>query len=160
MRKKGGTSKTRIEKSSIPRSINPRATRRGVVGVTITSGDVHVANNNLVFCCYICICCLKLHQANYHVEEFWIIFFIFLWVGGWRRRGGGVSRYGGGALHPAPMYLLFGAVYCSPGRRGYFGVSNVVLVYFDCMNTLYEIWFICIKDINHVFMDHISYFMA
>ena len=89
MRKKGGTSKTRIEKSSIPRSINPRATRRGVVGVTITSGDVHVANNNLVFCCYICICCLKLHQANYHVEEFWIIFFIFLWVGGWRRGGGG-----------------------------------------------------------------------
>ena len=25
--------------------------------------DVQGGNNNLVFCCYICICCLKLHQA-------------------------------------------------------------------------------------------------
>ena len=29
---------------------------------------------------------------------------------------------------PAPMYLLFGAVYWSQGRQGYFGISNVVLV--------------------------------
>ena len=30
--------------------------------------------------------------------------------------------------HSAPMFLLFGAVYWSLGRRGYFGVSNVALV--------------------------------
>ena len=37
--------------------------------------NVHVANKNILFCCYIYICCLKLHQADYHVEEFLIIFF-------------------------------------------------------------------------------------
>ena len=32
--------------------------------LSILSVDVHVTNNNLGFCCYICICCLKLHQAD------------------------------------------------------------------------------------------------
>ena len=74
MRKKRGTSKTCVEKSSIP-------------GV-----DVHVAKNNLVFCCYTCTCCLKLYQADYHVEECLIILFYFFvgrWVGG-RWKGVGV----------------------------------------------------------------------
>ena len=65
---------------------------------------LHVANNDLVFSCYICICCLKLHQADYHVEEF-LIFCTFLWVGGGWGWGGG---WGGGW---GPMYLLFGAIY-------------------------------------------------
>ena len=42
------------------------------------------------FCCYICICCLKLHQADYQVEEFVGFFYLDL-VG----------------EHSAPMYLLF-----------------------------------------------------
>ena len=29
------------------------------------------------FCCYICICCLKLHQADYKVEEFVFCFLFF-----------------------------------------------------------------------------------
>ena len=93
MRKKRCTSKTCIEKSSI------------------LSVDVHVANNSLVFCCYICICCLKLHQADYHVEEIFC-FFVGRWVEGGGGGGGGVGglpQYGGGTLHSAPMYLLFGA---------------------------------------------------
>ena len=40
------------------------------------------------FCCYICICCLKLHQADYKVEEFFFFFYLDL-VG----------------EHSAPMYL-------------------------------------------------------
>ena len=40
-----------------------------------------------IFCCHICICCLKLHQADYKIEE---VFNLDL-VGG----------------HSAPMYLLF-----------------------------------------------------
>ena len=49
------------------------------------------------------------------------------WVGRWK--GGLTSILSGGAPHSAPMYLWFGAVYWSLGRRGYFGVSNVALVY-------------------------------
>ena len=49
----------------------------------------HIAT---IFCCYICICCLKLHQADYKVEE--LVFFVFL------------PRFGGGQ-HSAPAYLLF-----------------------------------------------------
>ena len=48
------------------------------------------------------------------------------WLLGWRFvRGWGVGE------HSAPMFLLFGAVYWSLGRRGYFGVSNVahVIIY-------------------------------
>ena len=41
------------------------------------------------FCCYICICCLKLHQADYKVEEFFCFFFNLDLVG----------------EHSAPMYL-------------------------------------------------------
>ena len=33
--------------------------------------------------------------------------------------------------HSAPKYLLFGAVYWSLARRGYFGVSNVAPVETD-----------------------------
>ena len=42
-----------------------------------------------IFCCYICtcICCFKLHQADYQVGEFFL------------------TQFGGG--HSAPMYLLF-----------------------------------------------------
>ena len=64
------------------------------------------------FCCYIwpCICCLKLHQADYQVGEF---FFLpqFWWE----------------ALSSNVFTIC--AVYWSLGRRGYFGVSNVVLVF-------------------------------
>ena len=43
------------------------------------------------FCCYICICCLKLHQADdYKVEEFFFCFFFNLDLVG---------------EHSAPMYL-------------------------------------------------------
>ena len=56
---------------------------------SIPSVDVHVANNNLVFSCYICICCLKLQQADYHVEEFLIIPILTFWWGG--GGGGGVG---------------------------------------------------------------------
>ena len=56
-----GTSKTCVEKSSTQ------------------SVDVHVADDNIVFCCNICICCLKLHQADNHVEESLFITFFF-WV--------------------------------------------------------------------------------
>ena len=33
------------------------------------------------FCCYICICCLKLHQADYQVEEFFWVFLTSIWWG-------------------------------------------------------------------------------
>ena len=33
-----------------------------------------------IFCCYICIYCLKLHQADYKVEEFFF-FFTSIWWG-------------------------------------------------------------------------------
>ena len=49
-----------------------------------------------------------------------IFIFFFFWGGG---RGGG-----GGRGDSAPIHLLFGDVYWSLGRRGYFGVSNVALV--------------------------------
>ena len=63
-----------------------------------------------IFCCYICtcICCLKLHQADYQVGE---VFFNSIW---W------------GALSSNVFTIC--AVYWSLGRRGYFGVSNGVLV--------------------------------
>ena len=64
-----------------------------------------------IFCCYICtcICCLKLHQADYQVGEFF--FLNSIW---W------------GALSSNVFTIC--AVYWSLGRRGYFGVSNGVLV--------------------------------
>ena len=36
-----------------------------------------------IFCCYICIYCLKLHQADYKVEEVFFFFFFFtsIWWG-------------------------------------------------------------------------------
>ena len=37
-----------------------------------------VSHCDLFFCCYICICCLKLHQADYKVEEVFFFFFFFL----------------------------------------------------------------------------------
>ena len=58
------------------------------------------------FCCYTCtcICCLKLHQ----VRE---VFFNSIWCG-----------------PLSSNVFTICAVYWSLGRRGYFGVSNVVLV--------------------------------
>ena len=67
--------------------------------------------DNFFFCCHICLCCLKLHQADYKIEEF-LGFFNLNLVG----------------THSAPMYSLF-APYTDLGRRGYFGVSNVALVF-------------------------------
>ena len=55
------------------------------------------------------ICCLKLHQADYQVGEG---FFNSIW---W------------GALSSNVFTIC--AVYWSLGRRGFFGVSNVVLVH-------------------------------
>ena len=110
MRKKRGTSKTCVEKSSIP------------------SVDVHIANNNLVFCCYICICFWNFTRLITVLKNFFFNFFTSMGGGG-GGGGGGLPRYGGGALHSATMYLLFGAAYWSLGRRGYFGVSNVALVW-------------------------------
>ena len=52
-----------------------------------------------------------------------VFFFFFFW--GWGGGGGG-----GGGDCSAPVYLLFGAVYRSQGRRGYLDVSNVTLVLF------------------------------
>ena len=64
-----------------------------------------------IFCSNICVCCLKLHQADHKVQEG---FFFFL------------PRFGGGALSFNVFTIC--AVYWSLGRRVYFGVSNVVLV--------------------------------
>ena len=72
-----------------------------------------------IFCCYICtcICCLKLHQ----VGEF---FLNSIW---W------------GPLSSNVFTIC--AVYWSLGRRGYFGVSNVVLVFSENSNlTLFNLW--------------------
>ena len=92
---------------------------------------------------------------NYYV-------FTFLWAGGWRGvgvgwgwgwgGGDGLSRYGGGALHPAPMYLLFGAVYWSLRRPGYFGVSNFVLVWYELLSlyALHFNWFIYVLKLQLV----------
>ena len=70
MIKKRGIGKTCVEKSSIP------------------SIAVHVANNKLVlFYCYICICCLKLHQASGLLpclRVFIIFFYFFVGRWGWR----------------------------------------------------------------------------
>ena len=67
----------------------------------------HIAT---IFSCYICtrICCLKLHQADYQVGE---VFFTSILMG---------------SLSSNVFTIC--AVYWSLGRRGYFGVSNVVLV--------------------------------
>ena len=69
------------------------------------------------FCCYICICCLKLHQADdYKVEEFFFFFFFLTSI--W---------WGSTQLQCIYLFTIC-ALYWSLGRRGYFGVSNVVLV--------------------------------
>ena len=34
-----------------------------------------------IFCCYICICCLKLDQADYKVEDFFLLFLTSIWWG-------------------------------------------------------------------------------
>ena len=54
---------------------------------SIASVDVHVANNNLVFHCYICISCLELHHADYHVEGGRVFnnFLFTFFVGRWKR---------------------------------------------------------------------------
>ena len=114
----------------------------------------HVGNDNLVFCCYICVCCLKLHQADYHVEDFFCFYFF---VGRWVERGGGLTTiwWGSTALSSNVYYLLFGAVYWFLDRRGYFGVSNVALTFLVCFPCVTEyvcvargVWFISIKWYN------------
>ena len=70
------------------------------------------------FCCDICICCLKLHQADYQVEEGFLFFLFNLDLVG---------------EHSAPIYFSICAVYRSLGRREYFGVSNVALVQYDIL---------------------------
>ena len=61
----------------------------------------------IIFCCYICICCLKLGE----------VFFLFCFL----------PRFGGGALSSNVFTIC--TVYWSLGRRGYFVVSNVVHVW-------------------------------
>ena len=78
--------------------------------VTRLFHKVTVSQCNHFICCHICICCLKLHQADYKIEE---VFFF-------------KPRFGGGALS-ANVFTIC-AVYWSLGRRGYFGISNVALV--------------------------------
>ena len=70
-----------------------------------------------IFCCYICtcICCLKLHQVG---EGF---LNSILW----------------GPLSSNVFTIC--AVYWSLGRRGYFGVSNVALVFCDNFTKTSEI---------------------
>ena len=62
------------------------------------------------------------------------------------RRGGGGAYLDLVGAHSAAMYLLFGAVYWSLGRRGYFGVSNVALVMNCC----------CVEE-SHGMNESISY---
>ena len=90
-----------------------------------------------IFCCYICtcICCLKVHQ----VGEFF--FFNSIW---W------------GPLSSSVFTIC--AVYWSLGRRGYFGVSNVVLVqYYSYMPKIcFKNCRICMFSIelgNHIFVS-------
>ena len=61
----------------------------------------------IFFCCYICICCLKLHQADYQIEDSFLP-----WLGGEAR---------------SSNIFTICAVYWSLDCRGYFGVSNVTL---------------------------------
>ena len=49
---------------------------------------------------------------------FFLLYFFRVWVRGLYLVG----------EHSAPMYLLFGAIYWSLGRRGYLGASNITLV--------------------------------
>ena len=89
-----------------------------------------------IFCCYIgtCICCLKVHQ----VGEF---FLNSIW---W------------GPLSSNVFTIC--AVYWSLGRRGYFGVSNVVLVqYYSYMPKIcFKNCRICMFSIelgSHIFVS-------
>ena len=80
-----------------------------------------------IFCCYICtcICCLKLHQADYQVgdrpkDSLWarlerVFFSPFFFNSIWW-----------GTLSSNVFTIC--AVYWSLGRRGYFGISNGILV--------------------------------
>ena len=70
---------------------------------------------------HVYICCLNLHQADYQVGE------------------GFLSQFWWGALSFNVFTIC--AVYWSLGRRGYFGVSNVVLVVIDRWSISCEIAF-------------------
>ena len=85
--------------------------------VTRLLHKVTVSQCDHFFCCHICICCLKLHQADYKIEEFFVLFCILtsIW---W------------GALSSNVFTIC--TVYLSLGCRGYFGVSNVAFVTIWC----------------------------
>ena len=62
----------------------------------------------------------------FEISVGWLLEWIgFFWGGGGMGWGLHFDLVG---EHSAPVYLLFGAVYLSLGRRGYFGVPNVALV--------------------------------
>ena len=87
--------------------------RRGIELVSKSLVTSHCFTKRLfhnanIFCCYICICCLKLHQADYKVKDFFS------------------PRFVRGAVSSNVFTIC--AVYWSLGRRAYLGVSNVVLV--------------------------------
>ena len=139
MRKKRVTSKTCIEKSSVP------------------SVDVHVANNNLVFCCYICICCFKLHQADYHVEEFLIFLFFFVgrWVGGGGRWGGLNSIWWGSTALSSNVFTIWCRILISRPPRVFrhFKCCFYLFLFFilyptdppGCNRVLSYFWLVCVS---------------
>ena len=77
------------------------------IGIELVLQVPRLFHSATIFCCYICtcICCLKLHRVGEG-------FFNSIW---W------------GPLSSNVFTIC--AVYWSLGRRGYFGVSNVALVY-------------------------------
>ena len=84
------------DRLDLPKSVDSWASSDIGEVTSLFSSHETVSQCDHLFCCYMCICCLKLHRTDYQVEYF------FIW-----------------------------AVYCSLGRRGYFGVSNVALLYTD-----------------------------
>ena len=55
--------------------------RRGIERVfkTLDCFTKHFFHSATICCCYMCICCLKLHQADYQVEE--LFFLSSIWRG-------------------------------------------------------------------------------
>ena len=91
--------------------------------------DIHVPNNNLVFAATYVFVVWNFTRLITMLKSFYFFFYFFVgrWLGG---RGEGLNQP-----------IIFGAVYWSLGRRGYFGVSNVALIMYipmwnltgDCM---------------------------
>ena len=80
--------------------------------------------------------------------------FFYFFVGRWGG-GGSLPRFGGGALHSDPTYLLFGAIYWSIGRRGYLGISNVALVIISQVDNNTQTEIICnvVKSMTNLYLD-------